>query len=142
MSAESYDIGEVASFAPVSPTEAGADAIEAYKRDGVVCLRGAFAPEWLAVIEGAIPGLVERGGVNGVSIRGEDDDPGRFFYDFIMWPEVEAFRRFNFESNAPDLYRSLLETEKLVFYYDFFSNFLFIRNNYVVIFFYNRLFTW
>ncbi len=119
MSATGYDIGEVASFAPVSKTEAGADAVQAYNRDGVVCLRGAFEPEWLDVIESAIPALIERGGVNAVNIKGEPDDPGFFFYDYIMWPEVEAFRRFNFESNAPDLFRSLLETEKLVFYYDF-----------------------
>ncbi len=119
MSATGYDIGEVASFAPASKTEAGADAVEAYRRDGVVCLREAFEPEWLAVIESAIPAVIERGGINSGSVKGDAGDPGSFFYDFMMWPEVEAFRRFIFESNAPDLYRSLLATDKLVFYYDF-----------------------
>ena len=114
-----YELGEVASFTPVSKTEAGVEAVEALKRDGVVCLRGAFDLKWIELIESAIPALLERGGINGVNIAADPSDPGFFFYDFMMWQQVEAFRRFIFESNAADLYRSLLATDKLVFYYDF-----------------------
>ena len=114
-----YNLGEVASFTPVSPTEAGADAVGAFARDGVVCLRDAFDTGWLGVIESAIPVLLERGGINSVNIKTDPGDPGYFFYDFMMWREVKAFHRFIYESNAPDLYRSLLATDKLVFYYDF-----------------------
>ena len=106
------EIGEVASFSPVSKADVGADAIEAFKRDGVVVLRDAFDSKWLEEIESAIPRLLERGGINGVNIKADPADPGFFFYDFMMWQEVESFRRFTFDSHAPDLYRSLLHNQQ------------------------------
>ncbi len=38
---------EIEKFAPLAPGIPGADAIEAYQRDGVVCLRNAFNDEWV-----------------------------------------------------------------------------------------------
>ena len=38
-----YELGEVASFEPVSPTDVGPEAVAAFQRDGVVCLRKSFS---------------------------------------------------------------------------------------------------
>lgn len=111
-------VGEVASFTPPAGGGPGAAAIAAYKRDGVICLRGAFGRDWLDVIESGIEQAMARGGPTAVTIAPEGDE-GVFFYDSIMWKEVEPFRRFIFESHAPDLYCGLLESTTLNFYYDF-----------------------
>jgi len=111
--------GEVASFEPVADDDVGAAAIEAYRNDGVVCLRGAFDRQWLDTLERGISSIYARGGVNANNIKADPGDPGFFFYDSVMWPHIDEFKAFIFESHAPDLFRSLLETDKLNFYYDF-----------------------
>jgi len=114
--------GEVASFLPEPGPRAGADAVAAYRRDGVVCFRGAFDAGWLAVIEQGIELFMEReaareSAANVVVKR--DGDEGSFRYATMMWKTLEPFRRVIFESHAPDLFGSLLETTRLNFYYDF-----------------------
>ena len=38
---------EIETFTPLAPGVPGDDAIDAYQRDGVVCLKGAFASDWV-----------------------------------------------------------------------------------------------
>ena len=98
----------------------GADAIEAYERDGVVSLRHAFAPDWVALIaegmETAIGDAIERDTAFTISEPGEG---GVFYYDTFMWKRIEAFRRFAFESPAADIARRIMRSEGLLFYFDF-----------------------
>jgi len=115
----SWTPGEVASFTPSANDDVGTQAIAAYKRDGVVCLRGTFEQQWLDKLEQGIDAVYKHGGVNGVDIKADPNDPGFFYYDSVMWPHIEEFREFIFDSHAPDLFRSLLQTDKLFFYYDF-----------------------
>ena len=115
----SWPLGEVASFELESNKVCPAEAIEAYRRDGVVCLRQAFAQHWLEEIEKGIEDVYAMGGANAQNIKADPSDPGFFYYDSVMWPKVPRFKNFIFNSNAPDLYRSLLETDTLTFYYDF-----------------------
>ena len=118
-------LGEVPCFEPATSTQAGPSAIEAYQRDGVICLRGAYGRDWVEVIESGVEMVMSRstrmsdvgaGGYDAITTPGEK---GQFFYDSMMWKKVEPFRRFIFDSPAPDLYRSILETDALTFYYDF-----------------------
>ena len=37
----------------------------------------------------------------------------------MMWRHIEPFRKFAFESHAADVAKTLLETDSLIFYYDF-----------------------
>ncbi len=112
------DLGLIACFEPPAPDDPGSEAIEAYKRDGVICLRGAFDRTWLETIESGIDEALSDHS-EGAALVKHDDDSGFFFYDSLMWKRVEAFRRFVFESHAADLYWRLLETDNLNFYYDF-----------------------
>ena len=49
----------------------------------------------------------------------KEGDRGFFFYDEMMWRHIEPFRKFVFESHVPDLVKALLQSETLIFYYDF-----------------------
>ena len=111
-------MGEIASFAPPATGVPGAEAIAAYKRDGVVCLRGAFGRDWLDVIESGIEQAMALHGPSSDKVTPEGDE-GYFYYDSMMWKEVEPFRRFIFESHAADLFWPFLESASLNFYYDF-----------------------
>lgn len=111
-------LGEIHVVAPVSPTDPGREAIEAFHRDGVVCLRGAFPEDWVDEINGAIDEAVNNP-TKASSTTVNPNEPGFFFYDTMMWKRLPAFRRFVFESHAPDLFMPFLDTTKLIFYYDF-----------------------
>ena len=111
-------MGEVASFQVSADDGPGAEAIAAYKRDGVICLRGAFGRYWLEVIESGIEPVMALGGPSAVTVAPEAAE-GNFYYNSIMWKDVEPFRRFIFDSHAADLFWPLLESASLNFYYDF-----------------------
>ena len=114
--------GTVASFNPESKTNAGADAISSYCEDGVVCLRGVFDQDWLDVIESGIDQYFEQKNtcIDAANMAiSFDGDKGNFYYATLMWKELEYFRKIIFESHAPDLFGSILETERLNLYYDF-----------------------
>ena len=114
-------LGEVASFGlgPATlPTQA---TIDAYNNDGVVCLRNVFGADWLATLESGIEqsmSTANHGDGHSDKIA-KEGDRGFFFYDEMMWRHIEPFRKFVFESQVPDLVEALLETETLIFYYDF-----------------------
>jgi ectoine hydroxylase-related dioxygenase (phytanoyl-CoA dioxygenase family) len=114
-------LGSVASFTS-RDGRAPSEAIDAYKRDGVICLRGAFGRDWLDVIEQGIARfLAEQGATESaanVVVKGEVDE-GSFRYATLMWKTLEPFRRVIFDSHAADLFGSLLETRTVNLYYDF-----------------------
>jgi len=68
--------------------------IETYQRDGIVCLRGIFAP-WIDVVAaGVARNEAEPGAFAGDSVAA--GDTGRFFNDYCNWrriPEYEDFVR-------------------------------------------------
>jgi len=98
----------------------GADAIDAYERDGVVWLREAFAPDWVELLargmEIAIHEGVERDEKFNIAGPGE---PGFFFYETFMWKRIDQFKRFAFESPAADIACQVMRSQSLIFYFDF-----------------------
>ena len=63
--------------------------VEAFRRDGAVCVRGAFSEPDLELAETAIEAnLAEPSGRALVASR--PDDPGRFFEDFCNWQRLPA----------------------------------------------------
>ena len=115
-------IDSVKSFHPETELYAGKEAIAAYNNDGVICLRSVFDQHWLNVIETGIDqyfaDMKSEGGAANVKVK-HDGDKGSFHYATLMWKQMDAFRKVIFESHAPDLFGSILETEKLNLYYDF-----------------------
>jgi hypothetical protein len=83
--------------------------IETYARDGVVCLRNVFDPEWLHAMEGPARRLL---------IDKEDfgllpNNPGRY-----MARTMEAFRRFVFESPVGEAAGRALGSKTARFFFD------------------------
>jgi ectoine hydroxylase-related dioxygenase (phytanoyl-CoA dioxygenase family) len=105
-------------FYPIAPGEPGEAAIQTLERDGVVLIRGAFDPAWMALLEQAVDRSVTEKGPDSytVAIPGE---AGFFFTDNFMWKKIAEFRRFAFESPAADLAMKLLRSKTLSFYFDF-----------------------
>lgn len=69
--------------------------IEAYRADGAVCLRGALAPEWLAMLADGVERNLREPGPFGKRYT-PDGKPGLFFGDYCNWqriPEYEAVLR-------------------------------------------------
>lgn len=118
MSVDASDIsGTVAAF-QVQDRLPGEDAVRAYERDGVVCLRNAHEPSWLAVVEEGIAAALS-GASENVDIVEKTGDAGRFTFSSQAWRSVEPFRRFIFESRAPDLAWPFLRSAVLTLFYDF-----------------------
>lgn len=96
----------------------GEEAIAAYRRDGVVCLRGAFDDAWVEIINNTVEDVMNDASEAADHIK-LSGDKGSFFYDTMMWRRFEPFRKFVFDSCAADLFMPLLDTKSLTFYYDF-----------------------
>ncbi len=115
-------INIVRDFQPETMLYAGAKAITAYKKDGVICLRNVFNEDWLDTIETGIDQyFINRESSNdaaNVQVK-HKNDKGSFHYATLMWKQIGAFRQIIFESHAPDLFGSILETQRLNLYYDF-----------------------
>lgn len=95
-----------------------ADAVETLEQDGVVCLRAAFGPQWLDTIEQGISKAL--GGASAdLDIVKRDGDAGSFSFSSHAWRTVEPFREFIFESNISDIAWVMLQTTRLVLFYDF-----------------------
>ena len=94
------------------------EALDAYKRDGVVCLRRAFEQDWLNVIEQGIQQAIS-GASTDVDIVNKPGDKGSFSISSQAWQQVEAFRHFIFDSHLADLAWPLLESKTLNLFYDF-----------------------
>ena len=99
----------------------GDDAIEAYERDGVVHLQGAFDSHWVDLLadgmEAAIATAATRSdSVFSIAAPGE---PGFFYYDTFMWKHLDQFKQFAFESPVADVAQTIMRTKTLIFYFDF-----------------------
>ena len=91
--------------------------IDAYWRDGAVCLRGVFPPVWIERMAAAIDEVLERPSQYGV-VHSADDDPGTFFTDYLMWRERPAFRAYVFDSPGGEIAAQLLRSETIRFFID------------------------
>jgi ectoine hydroxylase-related dioxygenase (phytanoyl-CoA dioxygenase family) len=66
-----------------------------FRRDGAVCVRGAFSPEEVALVERGIERNLAEPSERAL-VASRPGDPGRFFEDFCNWqriPEYEEFVR-------------------------------------------------
>ena len=108
----SYELDPVTGSAP--------DAVAAYERDGVVSLRHAFNATWIELLaegmEIAIKDGYQRNTAFNIATPGE---PGFFFYDTFMWQRIDNFRKFIFDSNVSDVAATVMQSESLIFYFDF-----------------------
>ena len=86
---------------------------DAYEKDGVVCLRGAFEPHWLAVAGDAIDQGMANPGAMFVDYSA-DTNPGTYCTDFWIWQQVPAMREFIFESPAARIAGELMDAPSVM----------------------------
>ena len=100
-----------------NPPEA---AIQAYERDGVVCLRRVF-DEWVGALCEGVDRAIEDGrkfgGAQAVNVSNPGES-GFFFYDMFLWKRYDVFRKFAFDSSVADVARAVMRSQTLTFYYD------------------------
>ena len=76
------NIETIEKYQPLSPGVPGDDAIAAYHRDGVVCLKSAFDDEWVEKGRRAVAAaLRSKARSDQYTSHRESGEQGRFFYD-------------------------------------------------------------
>ncbi len=89
-----------------------------FERDGVVCLREMFSPEWVESLRRAAEdGLASPGDLH-AELASERKEPGRFFHDTFLWQRQEACRAFVFESPAAAIAAHLMRSRKINIFFD------------------------
>ena len=75
----------------MEPVLAGEEAVAAFARDGVVCVREVLSVQEVAAAAAAIDAVLARPGPLAQVASGADD-PGAFVEDFCRWREIPADR--------------------------------------------------
>ncbi|MEO1471629.1 MAG: phytanoyl-CoA dioxygenase family protein, partial [Pseudomonadota bacterium] len=82
-------------------------AIEAFRRDGAVCLRGAFGADWIEALGRGIDADLATPSPR-LTRHTRDPDAPAYIEDFWVWNQVPEFRRFVHESPCGALAARLL----------------------------------
>ncbi|MCW5745902.1 MAG: phytanoyl-CoA dioxygenase family protein [Alphaproteobacteria bacterium] len=88
-----------------------------YRDDGAICIRGAFALDWIERLRAAVDADMATPGPM-VRINTPAGNPGLFFVDFQLWQRHAACRDFVFESPAADIAARLMGAHDVVYYHD------------------------
>ncbi len=88
-----------------------------YERDGVVCVRGAFSPAWLAFLAGAAEEAIASPGPQAEEYV-TNGGSGRFFGDVELSLRLPKFRRFALESPAGEIAGRMMGATRVNFIYD------------------------
>ena len=104
--------------ASATTTAAGvtADQVEAYRRDGAVCLRALFQ-DWIPLLKDGVAANMAEPGPYG-SENTKDGEPGRFFDDYCNWERIPEFRRFVLESDAARVAAEIMGSKSAQFFHD------------------------
>jgi ectoine hydroxylase-related dioxygenase (phytanoyl-CoA dioxygenase family) len=91
--------------------------IDAYERDGVVCLRGVIAPAWIERLrEGVAADFFNDTATTEIYTR--EGDPGLFFNDFDLWRHVPQLKDFILEGPCGEIAGRLMDATSIGFFTD------------------------
>jgi len=90
---------------------------EDFQRDGAVCIRGAFSPEQVALVERGIERNLAEPSERAM-VASRPDDPGRFFEDFCNWQRIPEFEEFIRESPAAGIAGELMGSQQVRLFHD------------------------
>jgi ectoine hydroxylase-related dioxygenase (phytanoyl-CoA dioxygenase family) len=96
---------------------ASAEQIEAFQRDGVVCIPNVLDSAEVALAAGAIDDVLAGPGPL-AKVASGSDDPGRFFEDFCRWQTVPAIERLARHSSVGQIAGQLMATPEVRLYHD------------------------
>jgi len=87
--------------------------VEAFQRDGVVCVRGVFPLRWIERVAEAVERTIRAP----TAIGALQSRPG-FTNDIFLWLEDEDYRAFVLESPAAHIAHQALRSRSVTFFYD------------------------
>ncbi len=98
---------------PITPRET-----ETFREDGIVCLRGLFAPDWVERLrEAAEAGLAAPSDMS-AELAAARKEKGRFFHDTFIWRHNADCRAFVFESPAAQIAARVMDSRRVNIFFD------------------------
>lgn len=91
--------------------------IEAFRHDGAVCVRGAFSPDEVALVERGIDRNLAEPSPRAL-VASRPDDPGRFFEDFCNWDRIPEYEEFVRISPAAEIAGRLMGSRHVRLFHD------------------------
>lgn len=85
-------------------------------RDGAVCVRGAFDPDWVRLAAAAIEANLAD--LSPLAKRASPDSDGAFIEDFCSWQRIAEMERFVRESPAARIAAQLMASSTVRLYHD------------------------
>ena len=93
------------------------EAVAAFARDGVVCVRQVLSAQEVAVAAAAVDAVLAGPGPLAQVASGAGD-PGAFVEDFCRWQEIPQIERLARHSRVPAVAAALTASPRLRFYHD------------------------
>jgi len=93
------------------------EVVEAFARDGAVCLRQLLQPHEVALLREGIEANLAAPSPR-AKVASRPDDPGRFFEDFCNWQDIAAFQRFVTEAPVALAAQRLMRSPSVRLYHD------------------------
>jgi len=93
------------------------EAVEAFARDGAVCLRQLLNQDEVALLREGIDANLAAPSPR-AKVASRPDDPGRFFEDFCNWQDIDQFRRFITEAPVALAAQRLMRSPSVRLYHD------------------------
>jgi ectoine hydroxylase-related dioxygenase (phytanoyl-CoA dioxygenase family) len=94
-----------------------AASIDAFRRDGAVCLRQLLSPDEVSLLREGIDANLAAPSVR-AKVASRNDDPGLFVEDFCNWQDNAAYRRVIFDSALPGAAGLLMGAQTVRLYHD------------------------
>ena len=91
--------------------------IDAFARDGAVCLRGLLDGDEVALLRRGIDANIAAPSPR-AKVASRPDDPGFFIEDFCCWQDNAAYRRFIFDSPLAAAAARLMQSREVRLYHD------------------------
>jgi ectoine hydroxylase-related dioxygenase (phytanoyl-CoA dioxygenase family) len=91
--------------------------VDAFAREGAVCVRGAFSPDEVALVERGIERNLAAPSPRAI-VASRPEDPGRFVEDFCNWQTIPEYEEFLRSSPAAGIAGELMESERVRLFHD------------------------
>jgi len=93
------------------------DEIEAYRRDGAVCLRSVFEAEWVTLLDRGLSRHLE-GPTSRARVWDRDDLGRTMLWDSMAWQRIPEYERFVRESPAAEVAGTIMESSTVNYFFD------------------------
>ncbi|XP_076031766.1 uncharacterized protein LOC143019692 [Oratosquilla oratoria] len=93
------------------------EALEDYRRDGAVVLRGVFEDHWIEAVRRGIAKNLAKPSQYSEALRVKEGE-GAYFNDYCNWSWIEEFSDYIFNSPAATVARFFTESPNITFYHE------------------------